>query len=184
MIRSALRTGREIETATFTNVGTVTFAAGSLQNITQGIIQGIGSSQREGNQIQLTMLHARVHTFSVAVSGVSRYILFQDTQANGVVPTVVEVLDNANMVSVRNGLNWDTNKRFHMLADFTHQVPIAGEAIKVFDVTFSAKLLKPVTYLATTSVAAANGKNAIYMLVIGNSTNTYDYSFQVVYTDS
>lgn len=184
MVKAAVRANSELETATFTNVGTATVAAGSLQNVSQGIIQGIGSSQRQGNQIRLVSLRAKLTTFAVAVSGVNRYVIFQDMQGNGVVPAVTDILDSANIIAPLNGLTFITEKRFHLLADFTHDVPIAGTAIRVFDTTFKGKLNKPVTYLASTSVTAANGKNAIYCLVIGNNTNTYDYSFQITYTDA
>lgn len=184
MIRSALDANLELETATFTNANTTTSAAGAFQFVTQGIVQGTGSSQRQGNQITLKKLRVKINTFAVGVSGISRYVLYQDKQANGAAPLVTDILDSANSVASLNGLTVQTEKRYHILADFTHNVPIGGEGIRVYDTTFTTKLLKPVTYLANTSVVSANGRNAVYLLYLGTATNVWDYSFQVCYTDA
>lgn len=184
MINAALTSKMELETATFTNTGTATPAAGTFQFITQGIIQGTGSSQRQGNQITLSKVRAKINTFAVGVSGITRYVLYQDKMSNGATPLVTDILDSANSIAALNGLTVKTEKRYHILADFTHNVPIGGEGIKVYDTTFSSKLLKPVTYLANTSVVGANGRNAVFLLVLGSATNIYDYSFQIEYTDA
>lgn len=184
MINDKLRSSNEVKTAVFTAVATATSGTGTVSAVSQGIIQGIGNGQRTGNDITLTRLRCKINTTAVGVSGISRYIIFQDHEALGALPSVTDVLDSTSVVAGYNSINTVSRKRFKILADFTHPVPIGGEAVRVFDRYFSKKLSKIVTFLGTTSTAGANGKNAIFLLSIGTATNVFDSSFTVMYYDS
>lgn len=182
MIRSSNLANSELKGTVFTNTGTATLAAGGFQFISQGIIQGDAVNQRNGSQINLESLRVKINTFAVTNTGLTRYVIFQDTQMNGVAPAVTDILDSASSVAVYNQLTVATQKRYHIIADITHKVPIAGEAVKIYDKTHK-NLLKKVTYLGNTSATASNGRNSIFMLFIGTATNIYDYSFHIKYTD-
>lgn len=182
MIRSSNLANSEMKGTVFTSSNTANSAAGAFQFITQGIIQGDAVSQRNGSQINLASIRMKINTFAVGVTGISRYILYQDTQANGATPLVTDILDSAASVSVWNQLTVITQKRYHIIDDFTHRVPIAGEAVKTYDKTLT-NFSKKVTYLGNTSAVASNGRNSIYLLYIGTGTNVWDYSFHITYTD-
>lgn len=182
MIKSSNLANSEYKGTVFTNANTATSAAGAFQFITQGIIQGDGVNQRNGSQVNLVELRVKINTFAVGVTGITRYILYQDTQAAGANPLVTDILDSAASVSVINQLTVTTQKRYHIIADFTHHVPINGEAVKVHDKTYR-NFTKKVTYLGNTSALASNGRNSIYLLYIGTATNVWDYSFHVKYLD-
>lgn len=182
MIKSSNIANSELKGTVFTNANTATLAAGGFQFITQGIIQGDAVNQRTGSQVNLVGLRVKINTFAVGVTGVTRYILYQDTQASGASPLVTDILDSAASVSVTNQLTVFTQKRYHIIDDFTHQVPIGGEAVKVHDKTYT-NFTKKVTYLGNTSAIASNGRNSIYLLYIGTATNVWDYSFHARYLD-
>lgn len=182
MIRSSNLSNSELKGVVFTSTNTANSAAGAFQFITQGIIQGDAITQRNGSQINLVSIRMKINTFAVGVTGISRYILYQDTMATGGTPAVTDILDSAASVSSLNQLTVTTQKRYHIIADFTHNVPIAGEAVKVHDKTYK-NFSKKLTYLGNTSAVASNGKNSIYLLYIGTGTNIWDYSFNVRYLD-
>jgi hypothetical protein len=182
MIKSSNLANSELKGTVFTNTNTATPAAGAFQFITQGIIQGDAVNQRTGSQINLVKLRVKINTIAVGVTGITRYVLYQDTQANGATPLVTDILDSAASISVTNQLTVITQKRYHIIDDFTHAVPIGGEAVKVHDKIYT-NFTKKVTYLGNTSATASNGRNSIYLLYIGAATNVWDYSFHPMYLD-
>jgi hypothetical protein len=184
MINDKFRSKDETKAAVFTGTATAALPTGGVTAVTQGIIQGIGNGQRTGNDITLARIRCKINTTAVGASGITRYIIFQDHEALGALPSVTDVLDSTSVVAGYNTINTVSRKRFKILADFSHAVPIGGEAVKVFDRYFSKELSKVVTFLGTTSTASANGKNAVFLLYIGTSTNVFDSSFTVQYYDS
>ena len=183
MIRQSRLAMAENKGTVLSSPGNAVTAGGAIFNVTPQIIQGDSNSTRDGSQINLTKVQWRFETLGVAVSGVTRVVVFQDTQNNGVVPGITDVLDNANVISPLNVLNFVTNKRFKLLHDEAVQCNIAGQNLQFRTATWTSKLNKQVTYNAATNVAAANGRNAIFMLVIGTATNTFDFAFQLDFLD-
>lgn len=183
MIKSSRMASAENKGTISSFPGNVVTAGGAVFNLSNAIIVGDTNSTRDGSQVNLTQVKMRFQTQGVAVSGTTRTIVFQDTQNNGVLPAVTEVLDNANVISPLNVLNVITNKRFKILSDDVINCNIAGENLKYVSHTFKKKLNKKVTYNAATAIAAANGRNALFMLVIGTATNTFDFGFQYDFID-
>lgn len=183
MIKSKVSASTEVKASTYTLTGVTMAGTGAVAPISQGIIQGIGNGQRTGNDIMLTKLSYKINTFAVGASGIARYVLVQDHENLGSTPNVTDILDGTSVVSELNTINTISRQRFKVLDDFTVVVPINGEAYRHYERTITSKLAKPVTFLGTTNVVTANGKNAIFLVVIGTATNLYDFSFQMSYTD-
>jgi hypothetical protein len=183
MIKGARLANAENKGTVVSSPGNAVTAGGAVFNVTPNIIQGDTVSTRDGSQINLNKVCMRFETQGVAVSGITRVIVLQDHQNNGVVPGVTDILDNANVISPLNVLNFVTNKRFKLLSDDLINCNIAGQNLQFRKHMWSKALSKQVTYNAATNVAAANGRNAIFMLVIGTATNTFDFSFQLDFLD-
>ncbi len=161
-----------------------TSSAGAISPITQGIAQGDTLSTRDGNQIVVKHLVVRRRLVALAASFVAqRMIVFWDSMAQGAVPAVTDVLNSANLV---DGFNPTTmqQRRFHVLAD-TYLASVANGANAVATQRIPVKLNHRVTFDAATNVASANGRGAMFCLFIGDvNTGTYDFSFEVEFTDS
>ncbi len=175
---------------------TVTTAAafasgGIIITLTQQVIQGDGLSQRSGNQISLLGVESRLTVFNVNVAAspyIWRIILFQDTQNLGVIPAVTDLLQAANYASFYNLQEQYQQHRFKILDDHTYSSAVGGSN-QAFDYHIkvgAARLNKQVTFQGTTNAAGANGRNAVFALVISSATltgATYDYNSLVRYTD-
>lgn len=87
---------------------------------------GTGPSQRIGRQIRVKSLNAYLtctRSATVNANDTLRLIWLLDTQCNGTVPTVLDVLSTANYNSFRNMAN---SKRFVVLRD--EEIDIASNA--------------------------------------------------------
>jgi hypothetical protein len=153
------------------DVATSGFATdtGNVVTITQAIIEGDGADQRTGRQIDLKHIQWRIMLYlpSTNVHAAVRIVWFLDTQANGIVPAVTDVLTSAVVTSYYNGTNLQS-KRFRILHDATYPLVNTASNMQRF-IQHDHKLNTIITYGASTSVAAANRKNALYALVISDA---------------
>lgn len=155
--------------------------AGTVNNLTNGIIQGDDINQRSGDQIRIRSHRLLVRASAVTVNQTFRFIWFRDNMNRGTTPTVTEVLNSANFMSQLNPAPLQ-QKRFTILADFQLDCNVAGEAIKSRDTRLPGG---SVFYNGQTAVAAANGPGALFLLEIGDSlTGLYDFSYEPIYTDA
>lgn len=156
---------------------------GNVWNLTQGIVAGDTFQDRDGRQIYAKDLQLHMRALTGATSGTIRFILFQDRMANGVVPTVSDVLSTVQWLSEYNQILVVQEQRFKILHDVILDVSIAGQTVKSAKFGTS-KLLHNINYLLDTDVVGANGRNALYLIVIGsNATCIYDWSYQLRFID-
>lgn len=154
--------------------------AGTIQNLSNGIVQGDDLNQRAGDQIRMVKHILHVRGSAITVSQTFRFIWFKDNTNRGTTPTVLEVLNTANYMSQYAPAPLQ-QARFSILADFMLNCNLSGESIKSRKVSLPGKL---VSYNGATAVAASNGPGAVFLLVIGDSiTGLYDFSYEVHYTD-
>ncbi len=165
--------------------GSTTVVAGTLHRLSD-ISQGDDISNRSGDTISMKRLHMRLNAFDTNAtvrSTTVRIIIFTDSMGSGGSVGVTEVLQQANHLSAHAGIN-EQRKRFKFLYDDFFSV-VAGtnyqERPHVMDLHIGQK-----RYYNDTSATATNtGKNSLYMLVLGSTVNvTYDFAFQLQYTDS
>lgn len=185
MIKSTLVNNQELKRFTIVSLGNAATTAGTVSTISQGIIQGDTVSTRDGNQAVLKRIVFRYNQISALASTTTslRFILFSDSQANGVVPTVADVLDSPFVVSAYAPSQFMSN-RFKIIKDVVHSTTLTAATYSINHV-FDMKMHTKLTFLGPTSVAASNGKNAVYLLVIGDNTGaTYGVGFDLHFTDS
>lgn len=191
MIKGELLAKSEQKVQTTATLATALSSAGLVITLTQQISQGDTLSQRTGNQISLLGVETRftlVNT-NVALSPVLfRVLLFQDTQNLGVLPAVTDILQTASYDSFYNLQEQYQQKRFKILDDYMYSSCVGGSnQAWVHEVKLrTARLNTQVTYQGTANANAANGRNAIFALIISSATlagQAYDYNTLVRYTD-
>lgn len=183
LVRSMLAAQLERKAIVSNITAAATPTAGTVLNLTNAIIQGDDVNQRSGDKVRCIKHKIRVNAQAIINSQTTRFIVFKDTQQNGTIPTVLDVLDNADYLSQYDILNVYQQKRFIILWDKVLDVNIAGESIKTV-----SKNLQPtgdIWYNGATAVNASNGRNSLFILIIAsNSSGTYDYSWEMQYTDA
>lgn len=165
--------------------GQTTSAAGTVWALSQGITQGDAVNSRDGTQITVQNVHVRVDVFmpTATIAAGVRVIIFSDTQNNGSLPSVVDVLNSASYIAPYSIIQQVT-KRFRVHADSMRNLTAGGTQQVVFSINRS--FTQKISYNGTTDVAASNGKNAIFMLVItdvGAGFPTYDFTHNIRYLD-
>lgn len=173
----------EHKTISQTVVGTSVLTAGTVATITNPIVEGDDINQRSGTTIRLNRIRVLYRGTAVTTSSSLRFILFRDMMNQGTTPAPTDVLPAGNWISHYSDTREVQQKRFHIIHDVTMDLPIAGENVKTL--VFNIPLNGVVYYNGATNVASANGKGALFLLVIGNAiTTAYDYDTQLVYTDA
>jgi hypothetical protein len=165
--------------------GQTSAATGTVWALSQGIIQGDAVNGRDGTQITLQNINVRVDAFmpTATIAAGLRVIVFSDTQNNGSLPAVVDVLDSASLISPYSIIQQITN-RFRIHADVIRNLTAGGIQQVVYDIKRS--ITQKISYNGTTDVAASNGKNALFMLIItdvGAGFPTYDFTHNIRYLD-
>jgi hypothetical protein len=165
--------------------GQVTSAAGTMWALTQGIVQGDAINTRDGTQITLQSLHLKIDAFmpSATIAAGVRLVVFTDTQNNGSLPAVLDVLNSTSMISPYSLIQQVTN-RFHIHADIVKNFTAGGIQQHLFEVKRS--IANKVSYNGITDTATSNGKNALFFLIItdvGVGFPTYDFTHCIRYLD-
>lgn len=157
--------------------------AGTVLPLTVGVIQGDAINMRSGDTIAPISLHFRTNSQAITNPQTTRFIVLRDNMNNGSTPAVTDVLDNNDYLSMYNSRTVYQQKRFTILHDHFDDVQITGRSI----VTRQQALPKvgKIFYNGATAVATANGKGALFVLIIAsNSSGTYDWSFEMKYHDA
>ncbi len=191
MIQGELLAKSEVKVQATAQLAQASATAGTVLNVTQQIIQGDTLSQRTGNQVSLVSLAVRLDAYLSVVGVVNssvRIITFQDTQNVGVIPAVTDVLNAANYSSFYNVSEQYQQKRFKILDDYSTPMAYGGsnQAIHHYRVFKGPRLNRQVTYQGTANVAGANGRNAVFVIVIFEAAlagTTFDLNTLVRYTD-
>jgi len=174
--------------------GTISSATGLITPLTQPIVQGDGSGTRDGESINVVSILCRF-AFQLATGAVRDYvrvIVFYDTQANGVYPTVTGSTNGLLTSAPNPNSSYDfpvaIRHRFKILHDETHAMTATGDSATIRVVQNIKFGNHKVYYPATTSVEAANGKGAVYVMFVcdtasPNST-AYDLNCAIKFYDS
>ncbi|CAA24714.1 coat protein [Satellite tobacco mosaic virus] len=180
-VKRMINTHLEHKRFALINSGNTNATAGTVQNLSNGIIQGDDINQRSGDQVRIVSHKLHVRGTAITVSQTFRFIWFRDNMNRGTTPTVLEVLNTANFMSQYNPITLQ-QKRFTILKDVTLNCSLTGESIKDRIINLPGQL---VNYNGATAVAASNGPGAIFMLQIGDSlVGLWDSSYEAVYTDA
>lgn len=156
---------------------------GVIIPLSQNVIGGTTVNTRDGRKISLISQEIHYSYFAVTTDSSARFILFKDNQSIGTTVSVSDVLDTANFLSPYSISSTYEQSRFTILSDTRLNSNIAGDHFKTADHTFKRKY--PIYYNADTNTAAANGRGATYLLVIGDgSLGAYGYSWRISYNDS
>jgi len=184
--RQMLDARREIKYITLSNEASAP-ADGLVFPLTQKIVVGDTADMRDGSQIQLTKFNVRCQFYlhpSAALDFV-RYILFVDTQNNGVAPARADLLVSADPNSSYTRAVSIT-KRFHILKDMCIPLTSTGSSLAVVR-DFTVTCRRTVTYSGTTDVESANSRNSVWFLVCGDQAanfSTYTLDHGIFFTDS
>lgn len=161
----------------------VVATTGAVINLSNTIVQGDNYNNRSGNTIRLYHQKLLIESSAVTTSSTNRYILVRDMENNGVTPAVTDILDAASYIAGYSSLETVQQHRFVILKDWVTNNNINGEQRTSLSYTNSQP--SKVHYNGPTAIASANGKGALFLLVIGSgSTALYDFSWQGFYTDS
>lgn len=162
-----------------------TAIAGTMWAMSQGVIQGDSVSTRDGSQITLQEVGLKIIALcpTAAVSAGIRVVLFYDKMNLGTLPGVTEVLANSTLISPYSVAQNLTN-RFVILADVTRTFTAGG--IQETLINIQRKCRHKITYNNAADVAGANGKGAVFFLILTNdgvNPPTYDFTFHLKYLD-
>lgn len=143
-------------------------SAGTV-TLLNGLGLGDAANQREGISIKMKSINAKVNVSAnaTALTNVSRWIFFIDTQPNGAAPTPADLLQTPSVNAMRN-LSY--TKRFKVLKDFRWtQVATSESGMKVLSFNI------PIYNTFTRYIIGAGGgavadiaTNSLYLLSIGD----------------
>jgi len=191
MLKSKISSSLEHMHYQVTATGAAT-TAGNMYTVSQGIVQGTALNQRDGDVIrpeliELNMSVKGVSTVAAPGSVAYRVILFQDMLNTGVVPLATDILTIASPLSPYDAENRQQN-RFKFLYDKIHDIssPYATNTVKVIQTSIRTK--GAIHYNGATSVAASNGKGALWLFTVVDSvalvTVTENWYIDIKYTDA
>jgi hypothetical protein len=187
-IRAILDSNQEHKTATFaTPSGANWSLPGSVTEVTRTIIQGDQIYQRSGDQITVKKLKIRMLTSSTGAGNATNYrvILFADMTNNGAVPAVTDVLDVADLRAAYQNFNFQ-RRRFKILHDKMY-TNVFGTMTQAREIVLQyPKLHHKVYYNGSAAAVTDNGKGALFILVIADTTGLgqFNYLPEITYTDS
>jgi len=133
-----------------------------------GLAVGDNAESRTGLRINLHSFHVNINYQMTASSNV-RIIIVRDLMNQGVVPGLLEVLENASVISPHNYYNTIAQKRFIIHKDFTRHFTVGG---KLFDTSLNKfKLDVPITYGGTGALIADARKNALFVYCVTDTAS-------------
>lgn len=178
----------ELQTITTISLNPTPGTGGALTSVGfETIVQGSADNNRKGDVIHVLSFHLKGVVISATTNSSLRVIVFRDLQSNGSTPTVAQVLNSANYLSMYNALNVTSigGTRFKILSDrlFCQTVQVAAAAVyHAYDVQFDGKFM--ITYITNGGTAASVGTNNIWILTIAdNATSQFNCSMQGRYLD-
>jgi len=177
-VLAVLKSVAEKKVSILSSTNNNTSATGTIWALSQAIIQGDSVFTRDGIQIMLLNTHIKLDIFmpTASVAASVRIIVFTDKQNNGGIPTILDVLNTAELLSPYSVIQQLTN-RFRIHGDYVKNFTAGGVQQVIFDIR--KQINHPVYYNAAGDTASANGKNALFMLIItdvGTGFPTYNFS--------
>nr|WRQ64675.1 structural protein [Riboviria sp.] len=131
-------------------------------------------------------LRMRLNAFdtnSTPRSTTVRVIIFSDSMGSGSAVGITELLSTAANYSQYSGINRQRHRFKVFYDDYFSVIAATNYQERPHNIHFSIDQKR---YFNDASATASNiGKNAMYLLVLGSTTNvTFDFSYQLTYTDS
>ena len=148
-------------------VNTLNTAASMV--LLNGITAGTDYNNRIGREIVMRSVLSRINLV-VGANGTNslvRCILFMDMQCNGSAPTIIQLLETANVYSP---LNLNYRDRFKVIWDKQYALNSATN-FNIYEKWYS-KIKKTTTYNGTTNAIGSISTGSLYMLVYGNDDTT------------
>lgn len=165
---------KELKTHDYTHSGQDITNTGVVYHISN-IAQGSSSLTRNGLEIRLHSVYFKTYsTHSSAIGSHNRNILFFDTENDGALPGVADVLETASSLAFKEH---DEKGRFKFIWDtnWTQNLKAVGNLELHYKEKYKRfKNPKTIYYRGTASPVANAGKNNLFLLVIGNLGSTYD----------
>lgn len=163
-------------------------SAGQI-NLFNGVASGTDFNQRIGRKITMKSLYLRftlnpIATASAPVGDIVRVMMIYDTQANGALPSVTDVLVTANWQAAMNLNNRD---RFKVLYDkfinmpantYTAGALTAGSPTQKYLSKFKQCSLE-VVYSGTAATIGSIATGAVYTLVISSANNVSNINLDI-----
>ncbi len=157
-------------------VGPIVVTNTGFVNYLTQIAQGDQSIQREGLSINLLSIYMKGFCLSSKENPngiVVRLILFRDKYQLGVLPSVTDLLETANVFSFTEH---DEMRRFVVLWDKMLDISAFDTGLdrtKILKYYKSFKKSKKIDYRGTTNGIASAGSGALFLLAISNSASNH-----------
>jgi hypothetical protein len=188
MVKDIVEARMEHKVGALAVAETVVTTAGTVNVITQQITQGDDINNRTGDMIAIDDLKLVINVRNTTAgfgNFAVRFILFADTLNTGTIPTVGEVLNSAAITSGYLPINRQKN-RFKVYMDtIVDSVGQTNSMSVSKDLTF--KINRKCFYSGAASVAASNGKGALFLLEIANAaaaTHLFSWGWELKFMDA
>lgn len=172
---SKLKAANAVDSHVFQRSDTITGALAGTVTYLSTIAQGAGTVDRLGQDIKVKQLKLNVYTQQVSVGAgtICRYIIFQDTMNQGVLPTAADILSTVGVAtqSQYNLVNVVLGHRFKILAD-RHINGDFDKATTMQKFNISGKRLNNLHYGATSAAIGDARKGALFLLTIVDQVAT------------
>jgi len=145
-------------------------AVGGLVFLLNGCHVGASVSNRVGRQVMMKSIELRLFNYATSGTGtdqIHRVVLLYDRQANGVAPTLLQVLTDQTPTAPRN---LDNRTRFKIFYDYV--IPVNGVAEPGSEIIhkFYRKLRHPVQFNGNDNGDVTDiASGSLYMLVFGSN---------------
>jgi hypothetical protein len=161
----------------------------SLSSLTSGLVtplndlaQGTANAQRLGNQTRFVELEYAGYFSTVTTSGaeVVRFVIFKDTQPEGALPTVAELLCTGSTTSCFNPdlVGNQSRPRFVVLANrletYVNRTPFSAAGTTFLSKPFCGRITLDMTttYEGNAGTYADIQTNGLYLLVYAGQSTT------------
>lgn len=154
-----------------------------------GLAQGSGDVQRNGNQVEFKSLSLHGRFAASTSSHILRMIIFKYKGINGQTPTTAEVLNSASAPVELDFYNLDNvPQNYQILSDKIHMVDSQQQRLKYFSLHLNDMNVKT-RYQGVTSAYTDISTNAIFMLVVsqpldGTSATSVRINSRIRYVDN
>lgn len=171
---------------------TATYAMDTASSATQtltllnGLAQGDGSTNRDGNSIKMTSLEVDgyVSLNSLQTNDYIRVAIVMDMQANAAAPVFTDIYESSVPVSLAKR-NKNTVDRFIVLKEWDFTLTTAGKAIQKFEAF--KKMQQHVKFNGTGATIASLYTGAIYLVAngsVGSNTSSITFNSRIRFVDN
>lgn len=164
--------------------------SGSLDNVIgvvgllNGMVQGDGENQREGDTIICKTLDERLQFEASDASNCIRRIIVWDRQTNGAGPVLADILEDPFTIPYLSPKKWENRKRFQFLKDDYFNVSSPYQPVLLSKMHLELKNRRT-HYIANDSSNVGMGSGSLYVVLMSDSAAlnhpTFDYYYRLTY---